>query len=249
MDPTKLDSNEKCKLVANLYRVQSRVFSGVSQADFGRYVVYSKAAETSILIFKNSKGVIVGYHALHFFEKRVQGRACMIVRAESGLLKRYRGLSSTFGFSVRKFLECKLRYPLHDAYYFGCMVHPAAYVLPARYAGQYWPNAAKPTPPEILHLMQELADEFQLKTSANKSPLIRNVGWKTRETGREQSYWQNCKNADMRYFVEINPNFGDGDGLLTLVPISFYNLRTVTTRFLLPKVYSAARDFLAARSS
>jgi len=49
---------------------------------------------------------------------------------------------------------------------------------------------------------------------------VRHVGWITRDTEVEKSYWITCDKPAARFFVRTNPSYSEGHGLLTLIPIT-----------------------------
>jgi hypothetical protein len=51
--------------------------------------------------------------------------------------------------------------------------------------------------------------------------MIRDVGWVTREA---QPYWENTDDINVAFFRRRNPGFHNGQGLLTLVPMTPYNV-------------------------
>jgi hypothetical protein len=75
--------------------------------------------------------------------------------------------------------------------------------------------------------MEELAAEFGLEKVDEARPLVRKVGWKTRETEAEREYWQTCDKPTARFFIEANPGYVEGDGLVTVVPVTASNLLTM----------------------
>ena len=75
--------------------------------------------------------------------------------------------------------------------------------------------------------MEELAAEFGLEKVDEARPLVRKVGWKTRETEAEREYWQTCDKPTARFFIEANPGYVEGDGLVTVVPVTASNMLTM----------------------
>jgi hypothetical protein len=57
-----------------------------------------------------------------------------------------------------------------------------------------------------------------------KNPLVRKVGWITLATDEEKAFWQRSKDPHLQFYINLNPDFDKGNGLLTLVPLTFLNL-------------------------
>ncbi|HEX6024211.1 MAG TPA: cyclic nucleotide-binding domain-containing protein [Solirubrobacter sp.] len=220
VDPKSLSTAERRQLTEELYGVHTQIFAGVERDAFARYVVDSPAGHTAILRHRNEAGEVVGYLAFHAFERRLNGRETLVLRAEAGLLREYRGGNANTSFGLRYALRHLLRHPGWPAYYLGSLVHPSSYALFARYTPALWPRADAQTPPELLAFMHELANDFGLTRVDPANPLVRHVGWRTIESEVERDYWMRSDKPAARFFVEANPGFPDGHGLVTLVPIT-----------------------------
>lgn len=218
--PKTLSSEERGQLIDALYAVHNQIFDGVERESFAKYVVESKADHTWIQVHKDEAGAIVGYFAFHIFEKQFNGETTAVFRAEAGLLRAYRGGNTNSRFGLAVALRYMLKHPGRKIFYLGSLVHPSSYSLFTKYCGDVWPRRGLETPPELLGFMDELANEFGLERVTPANPLVRHVGWKTRETETEREYWQSCDKPDARYFMESNPGYVEGHGLVTVVPVS-----------------------------
>lgn len=216
--PKSLSTESRGQLIDALYAVHSEIFDGVERESFAKYVVESKAEHTWIQVHKNEAGAIVGYFAFHIFERQLGGVPTAVFRAEAGTLREYRGgnVNARFGLSLA--LRYMLKNPGRKLYYLGSLVHPSSYSQFVKYCGEVWPRREVQTPPELQFFMEELAAEFGLEKVDPARPLVRKVGWRTRETEAEREYWQHCDKAAARYFIEANPGYVEGHGLVTVVP-------------------------------
>lgn len=218
IDPKNLEPAEKEALISALYSVHNEVFDGVSREEFARYVVNSPAQKTRIQLSYGQNGELAGYLAMHAFRPTLRGEECTVIRAEAGLRRAYRGNASTASFAISNLLQTKWDYrgPL---YYLGCLVHPSSYTIFANNAPAVWPAPNVEIPNDLLELMMQLGEEFHLEMVDPAKPLVRKVGWVTRDTEAEKQYWQNCDLAGARYYLEQNPGYFQGHGLLTLLPL------------------------------
>jgi CRP-like cAMP-binding protein len=217
--PKELLPAEREALIDALYAIQREVFDGVDRAAFAKYVVESKAERTWISLQRDAEGKIGGYAALHAFERRIDGRAVLILRAEAGSRRNLRGGNASIRFFFSQFLRCYLEDRARPLYYLGCLVHPSSYALIAKFAASVWPCAGKAVPDDLRAFMCALGDEFGLDQVEGADPLVRQVGWITRDTEVERTYWINCDKPTARFFVQTNPGYSQGHGLLTLIPV------------------------------
>ena len=82
--------------------------------------------------------------------------------------------------------------------------------------------------------MAELAVIFELEAVDPLNPLVVHVGWRTLDSKIERIYWRRCENSDARFFIQQNPGYSEGHGLLTMVPFScthlFISIAHIRTR-------------------
>jgi hypothetical protein len=229
--PSTLDAAARRGFVDALYKVHCEVFDGVSREAFAKYVVESQAEQTWINVHRNDAGEIVGYFALHVFERELGGQASAIFRAEAGTRRTYRGGNTNTRFGLKLALPYLLRHPGRRVYYLGSLVHPSSYCLFARLFDVVWPSSRHPPPPAVLAFMDELANSFDLERVSADNPLTRHVHWITRDSEVERRYWRMCTKPAARFFIDANPGYGEGDGLVTLVRVDAHNLRHLISTF------------------
>jgi len=223
--PSKLTPEARQNLSDNLFKVHKRIFKGLNEKEFDHYVVNSPAEVTKIFIYKNkSKEEIVGYFAVHRFEKRVNDKPLVIFRAEAGLVPEYRHKNADIYFWFKEALKFKIFHPNKEIFYLVCPVNPSVYARFAKYMYKVYPKYDCIIPPHIKNLMMQLADEFDLKKVDQNNPFVRKVGWITQATEEEKVFWQSCNDPHIRFYIDLNPDFDKGNGVLTLMPLTFLNL-------------------------
>ena len=243
--PAELTAAARGQLIDDLYRVHVEIFDGVDRAAFAAYVVESPADRTSILVHRGPGGAIVGYFAGHEFHRTLHGRACVVLRGEAGLLRAYRGSGSNLRFGMTVAARLVLGAPNRPVYYLGCLVHPSSYYQLARYVRPVWPSREAEPDDTTRAFMAELADSFKLARVAD-DPLVRHVGWRTRDSDAERGYWQRSPRPEARFFRAANPGYGEGHGLVTLAPLNMGSISGALARM---TGEGATRNLNAARDS
>ncbi len=236
IDPKKITTNEKERFTDLLYLLHSNIFTGVQRHEFAAYVVDSQADWTRIRIYKNRAGEWIGYCAVHRFKNYIFDRPCVVIRAEAGILREYRGRSITLWFGFKEALKYRIKHPFCDLYYLGSFVHPSVLYMFSRYFSEYYPRADAPIPDNIKFLMLELAKVFHLKPVEGQDVLVRQVGWRTKESMEDQSFWQKHPNPVVKFYIKTNPGYASGNGMLTLVPLTFRNIIMSLIRFIKNKI-------------
>lgn len=219
-----MSHHERERLGDALYPIHQRIFNGVGRAEFQRYVIDSSAERTILQTYVGEGRQLVGYTALHFFERTIGGRPATIIRSESGLEPAYRGRSIAGSFVIRELFKLLCTRPRQPVFAFACPVHPSSYYTVSRYAVESWPRWDAPTPESIADAMLALADEFALRTVDRERPMIREIGWQTRETCVDHEFWQAHENPHVRYYMDTNPEYRRGRGILMLIPVTLANL-------------------------
>lgn len=209
------------KLAEELFQTHNRIFAGLDKAAFIRYLFRSGATDTRMRIYRRNDGRIVGYAVLHRYRKVIRGNRTTIFRAEAGFLPQYRAHGRTFYFYTLELLKYLLSHPTENIFYLGMLVHPSSYVVFARYFDDMYPKAGREIPENIFLLMVDMADFFAVPPVDRSDPLIRQIGWRTRE---EKPYWQATNDPDVIFFRNRNPNYPLGHGLVVLVPITIWNV-------------------------
>jgi len=231
VEPSALSSAVRAEFTDELYAAHSRIFTGIDRAEFTSYVVDSPADETRIHVLRDPDGVIRGYTALHIFLKSYNGEDRVIVRLESGYESDYRRRNVQGTFLITEVLKICLRFRKARKYFLCCFVHPSAYIALRRHTQEIWPCKEQTTPMDTQVFMNWLARDFSL-APINDQHGVYQVGWITRESRRENRVWRQRVDADAIFFVENNPDYKAGQGLLTLIPLHFPGLIHGTMLFL-----------------
>ena len=223
IDPSKLTKEQREELCEQLYQIHKKVFTGIDEEDFDHYVVNSPAMETRIFLYRNKEKELIGYFGVHRFEKYFEEQPLVVFRAEVGLLPEYRQRDADLSFWLMEATKFKLLHPTKQVYFLYAPVSPSFYAMVARYAYKVYPRHDLNIPSPTMRLMTHLAQQFGLKQAEERNPLIRKVGWITKATDQEKSFWQSTINPHIRFYIDTNPSFIEGNGLLTLIPVTITN--------------------------
>lgn len=223
IDPGELGERQREELGAQLYKIHLRVFAGLDKEAFDRYVVNSPAQQTRILLYRNREKELIGYFGVHRFEKNVEGRPLVVFRGEVGLLPAYRRKDANLSFWWTEAARFKFLHPRKQVYFFFAPVSPSFYAMAARYTHRVYPGRSLEMPADALGLLTHLAPQFGLPPVEGENPLVRKVGWVALATRQEQDFWRSTRNPYVRFYIDANPGFGEGNGLLTLIPVTIAN--------------------------
>lgn len=236
-------------LALDLFEVHAQIFTGLSYAEFRDYVVERDAWRTWIYVKHNAAGKVVGYTAIHAFRLLVRGRLSTVIRMEAGTLPVYRGRDLTMVYAVLRLLRVWLQHPWQRFCIFAALTHPSSYTFLAHYAPVIWPHAKHPDiPAEVLGRMEELADTFRLERVDPARPLVRRVNWLTLESSEERTGWRVSRRQDTRFYLDNNPGYVRGHGMLTYIPFDGAILLRSLVRFLVGRAGRILRLLLRRES-
>ena len=219
VDPHRMSTAAREAFTDELYAAHCEIFSGVDREAFAKYVVSSPAQRTRIQVFR-AQGRIVGYAAFHVFERELEGRPCLVVRSEVGLLPAYRRGTRFGWFLIRETLRVLRASRGRPVWGLSCATNPATYRTLARHTDQVWPCSDRSTPPQLEQLMGSLAEQFGLVPVQGAASGVYHVGWKTRQDEQEIRQWERSEEPASRLYLSRNPGYPQGHGMLILVPIS-----------------------------
>lgn len=233
-------ADQKAPLTDELYDTHIQIFKGVDKEQFAKYVVYSKAQHNWIKVFRNRGDAVVGYTTVHIFEVELQGATVAVFRMEAGLLRNYRGGGSPRSFIMKQVLKYALKHPRRKLFTLSTLVHPSSYLVLAGTAPTIYPHPDYEPPQHIQELIFRLADEFELEAVEGGGPYTRKVGWITEQLPRETAFWKNNPRKLVQFFLEMNPGYTEGDGLLTVIPVTIRETLKAQRRVLGKKINSLA---------
>ena len=203
-----------------LFRAHRQIFECDDFEEFYRYVLKTRGQRTRIEVYYNQDDEVVGYCSMHLFDRDLGGRATRVHRIETGLLPAYRGRALCANFLAREFASSFLSAPRKEHYFFGCLVHPSSYCGLSRHVDRIWPHPERATPPELVAFIHSLADDFGLPSVTGLDPLVRKVGWITREPPSAQERWRRSTDPRVKLYLRNNPDYRSGLGMSTLIPIT-----------------------------
>lgn len=224
IDPHALAEEERRALLCRLYKVHRRIFDGLEKDEFEEMIIRPSAKWTRLRIFANAKRQDVGFCAVHLFEVVLGPKHLGVFRVEAGICRDFRGEGQALRFCFQEILRHKLHHPFEETYLFCTLLHPSSYRLVAKYFYSCYPHPAVRTPEGVSSLMEELAEAFGEKPAEGGGASIRQTGAMTRDTAEETALWEGSGEQAVRFFLEKNPGYGRGHGLVTLVPLSPGNM-------------------------
>lgn len=225
VEPDELSHDERAQLAHRLFQVHHQIFDGLDEAGFAEYVVNPRpGVKTEICLYHNPEGELVGYSAFHVVPINLRGRPGSVVRMEAGILPAYRHSGIVMLFSVRCLFKYRLLSLFPRSYFLGCFIHPIIYRQLMRTALDVAPSRKRVSSAEHVALVSELAAAFQMPPWDAERPWLRDTGWIVRQDAETTARLAASEDPDIRYFIEQNPHYLEGVGLLLVAPCTAINV-------------------------
>lgn len=221
---TKLSEKQLGVFSDKLYDLTTHIFGGGTKQEFEEMVSKCPSDDSRYLIYKNGAGQWVGYFGLHRFTKRIDGETATVFRAQAGLLPKYRRTNASLFFPLKEIVKFKLKHPRNHLYAFVAIINPSMYYLTDKYVHQIYPSEHRHIPDHAVNIVETCARQFKFPVKTGDSFWARTIGWYPVHTKEEEAFWNSSTNPRIKYYQHINPDFLKGKGLLTLVPLSGFNI-------------------------
>lgn len=245
VDPTAFSEKEKNKLIDELYQVHNKIFDGLDKHQFTNRTINSKANITRIFIQKY-KNELVGYCAIHFYKFDSFDERIGVIRMEAGLLPEFRkGNNQIHYFALLKFLEFFIRYQNRKIYFLGTLVHPSSYIALTNLSKHVWPSVVNPQPNDkIKSILNLLSNHFDLSPINASNPYVVGRSCKTRKIENSKYDLSNLTKPSAQFFLQKNPNYQEGNGLITILPVNMTSLLDITITLVKNKQKKFVKFFL-----
>ncbi len=217
--PKKMDIAAREALSNRLFAIHARIFEGVEQDQFNRYVIEPATRVTKIYVFQNASRQDVGYLTFQKFEARVEGRLRFVYRTEVGMLPAYRGNNTTVKILPWQITKAYIASGFRKSYFLATPIHPNPYCVIYKHGLSVYPHPERSTPPALLSLMDKLSEALQITTAGVHSRFEKKVGWIVRENLVKRKETTSRSDVASRFYLRQNPEYFKGNGMMVLVPI------------------------------
>ncbi len=184
------------------------------------------APDTSLFLVEDDEvSVPVGFFCLHRDVVELQGRSVKVYSIGAYFKRGVRGgvIANQRGF-VRLLWDC-LSHPLEESYLFVQTLTPVSYRRLLKGMSEAWPNRCGPTPPKLQDITQAILEAKGLSRSGLHPSVIRYPDpARLEDPARILSHPVLSEDLDVQHYLELNPDFTEGDVLCCIAPLTARNL-------------------------
>ncbi|WP_234023201.1 hypothetical protein [Sorangium cellulosum] len=229
--PREMQPDERQPLIDALYLVRRRISYGAERKkSFVNHVIQSGSEHGAVLLHRAAGGSIDGYFAMQIVERRTGGAAVAIFRGECGAP----GNAGIGDALARAALDRLIRYmlprPGRPLYCLCSLAHPSSYALLSRFADITHTSPAEGALADADALMSELAAAFEREPDEHGDPFVFESGQGAVAPASTYDFLHLYENPAVRYFLATHPGSTDGQGLITLVPLSLGGMMRAAAR-------------------
>jgi hypothetical protein len=177
-----------------------------------------------VLVREGARGELLGLATVHTYATRYAGRKVWVIYAGNTLLDpRLRGFNVFHKVGFESFLRVRLRNPLAPIYFFFDTYSYKSYLMLARNFGEYWPRRDAEMPADVAAFIDQLGRERYGKLWDPERRLCRGTGEKKLKPWVAEITPADLAIPEIRFYVEQNPGYREGDMLAALAPLSLPN--------------------------
>lgn len=182
----------------------------------------------------------IGFVSTAFYRHEFAGRNITIARGAAGVLPQKRGGMLPSFSLCKKYMHYKLRHPWERVYITGYMANPILYSMMCKYTHLVYPKATVKE-----SLLIEGLKSYILESKHRVGRHLVQLHFKVSLCAADRHRIEESQDRDVRYFLSLNPGFGESLGLFTIIPLSWWNIMASLCRALKRSLLSKwKRSFL-----
>ena len=218
----RLNPEKKESLMNNLYALLLKLFGKVDEAVFYQFFRDPRIKSTYLATCLNSENEFVGFFTLHVFRLSISNKKHLIFRGQTGLLRKYRRNTVNVFYLLFIILYQRILNPFCKMYIYSATLNPGIYRQLSRVLKQIIPGVNQPVSNKYDDLIEELLKFYNQKRKTDS--WVTNISVFPKTSKQEDEYWKESKDPHIKFFLDLNPNYKNGDALITLVPLTWFNI-------------------------
>lgn len=166
---------------------------------------------------------LVGFNGLRLGRFELQdGRSAMTVYLGLAIIiPEWRGRLLVQRMVIRMFLELRWLDPTDPIFVWCDALTVRPFLVASRYLSEYYPAPNVETPEHIQELRRRLGETYYSDTFDPERCVVKKA---SRKVKQHELSLQDRDDPLVQYYVECNPGYIDGDGLIIIQPATFENL-------------------------
>jgi hypothetical protein len=225
---------------------QSTLNPDLTEAEFNQYLFgcHPDSFEMSF-IYKDDS--LAGFATSAAYPRKVDGKKVIILRSAFGLLDDYKNGRFPLQSLFFKYVRYKLKHLFTPIYIAGFMANPLMYAMICKYTLKCYPRRNQAHSPQILAFKNDLLNSMKL-SGDETTPFVLKIHFQVKFKSGDIGRIDDSQNADVAYYLSINPYYRDQYGVLVLVPVTIPNMAYTLMMYLWRPVRKMLKNLLQTRT-
>lgn len=190
---------------------------------------------------------VVGYNVVRLWFDHVDGRRIGLWRSRAAVLPDYRRSSMTAPFASLLFVWFRLRYPRMPLYTINTLIHPSSFRLFATHVASLYPFPKATLSDGDQRIYDRAIERFGLERIAGCADFIVQDPTVVQTSPVEASRWANSDAECVRFFLEHNPEYGQGRAVASFLPLTARVVLGFSYRLLVRRLQRTRRRWIGIR--
>lgn len=217
-----------------LYKIFTETLNkGLTYREF-RFFYFRNKPHYMDITFMEADNKPVGFLCVTFYKHILNAKMYTICRGAAGISEEYRGGKLPNWLLCWKYTDYKLKHPFERMYITGYMASPILYSMICNYTHKVYPKAGIAVPGHIHQLRENLITYYGLQKKV-VAPFILKIHFQVSMNKTDEQRIYSSKDRNIKYYLKINPDFQQQIGVMTIVPVTWYNVSVSMFRGLLFK--------------
>lgn len=175
------------------------------------------------ITFLQHQGSDIGFFTCTYSYTQSPHRKSVICRVAIGILSQFQGGAMPFGCLCRRIIYYRILNPLHPIFMVSYLANPIVYATIAKYTATYWPSRLKETPAFINNLKDNILLAGNM-INLEVRPFVLRIHFAVHLAASLQKRIFESNNPDVKFYLNINPDFLNQMGVMTIVPVRWSNI-------------------------
>ncbi len=221
------DFSEPNATLQKLYEIFEQTLNkGMTYREF-RFFFFRHKPHFMDITFMDRDDRTVGVIVTTFYRHELEGTSYTICRGAAGIGDGQPKGSLPSWLLCWKYIRYRLLHPSEKMYITGYMASPLLYSMICKYTHLAYPKAGVRIPDSIHTLRDNLMKLYGMQKRV-VAPFVVQLPFKVTSRPQDQQRIRESRDRDIVFYLKLNPHYKDGVGVLTIVPVTWYNI-TVTT--------------------
>lgn len=233
-----IDATDRARLGPLLYDIFRESYGDLDRATVCDEIVFREGGR--LHLYRDEAGTLVGFVTTAIGTVEVSGRRHEVMSTGAYFQRGIRAGAMAARRALLDLVQHKLRHPWRSYAYVVELLTPVSYRRAVRTVGRLFPSRRYPLPPEraavlraTLHQRGLLVDDERPYVARYPDPASHRAPARILESERLRA------DPDVRFYLEHNPGFTEGDILCALAP---FDWRDIASTFLKPLTSSFRRS-------